>query len=379
MSLAMFSVSEALTLGVELELQLLSKQDYDLTPQAPNVLRHFGRRKMGWDIKPELTSSMIEVSTSIHRGFDSLFSELTEICEHLSTCGRFLNIAICGGGAHPFQQWSDQQIFDKPRFREISTRYGYLAKQFTVFGPHVHLGCSDKNEALIVLHQLSRYVPQFIALSASSPFVQGCDTGFDSARLNSVFAFPLSGRAPLVTTWDEFICFYEKMNAKRIVESMKDFYWDLRPKPEYGTIELRVCDTPLSMKTAAALAIYLQVLGRYLLLEKPFIPSEDLYTVYAFNRFQASRFGKEGVIVDPQTGEHRNIAEDILDTLRRIEAHAIDLRAEKACRIIQAIAIKGNGAEWQRALVQNGTSLPELVRRQANLWTEGGIEKLPEN
>jgi carboxylate-amine ligase len=371
MSLSPFSGSEALTLGVELELQLLSREDYDLTPQAHDVLRRFRGKKAGWEIKPELTSSMIEVSTSIHRGFDSLLAELNEICESLSKCARFLNIAVCGGGTHPFQRWSDQQIFDRPRFHQISTRYGYLAKQFTVFGQHVHLGCSDGNEALGLLHRLSRYIPQFIALSACSPFVQGQDTGFDSARLNSVFAFPLSGRAPLVTTWDDFSRFFEKMSSRRIVESMKDFYWDLRPKPEYGTIELRVCDTPLRMKTAAALAIYMQILGRYLIVEKPFAPDEDLYTAYTFNRFQACRFGKEGLIVDPQTGEQRTIAEDILDTLRRIEGHAIDLRAEDPCRIVRAIVLKGNEADWQRTLVKSGISLTELVRRQAVLWETG--------
>lgn len=275
-----------------------------------------------------------------------------------------------GGGTHPFQWWSDRQIFDKPRFHEISTRYGYLAKQFTVFGQYVHLGCSDGNEALTLLHRLSRYIPQFIALSACSPFVQGQDTGFDSARLNSVFAFPLSGRAPLVTTWDDFISFFDKMNSRRIVESMKDFYWDLRPKPEYGTIELRVCDTPLQMNTAAALAIYLQVPGKYLIVEKPFAPDEDLYTAYTFNRFQACRFGKEGLIADPQSGEQKSIAEDILDTLKKVEGHAIDLGSEDACRIVRDIVFKGNEAEWQRTLVKNGASLTELVRRQAALWAQ---------
>ncbi len=370
MPLPHFLPSDALSIGVELELQLLSREDFDLTPQAEDVLRRFRRKKVHWDIKPELTSSMIEVSSSVHGRFDSLLSELTEIADALSACARFLNIAVSGGGTHPFQQWSDQRIFDKPRFHHLSALYGYLAKQFTIFGQHVHLGCTGGDDALVLLHRLSRYIPQFIALSASSPFVQGHDTGFHSARLNSVFAFPLSGCAPLVTTWEDFGTFFDKMTATGVVRSMKDFYWDMRPKPEYGTIELRVCDTPLRPKTAAALAAYLQTLARYLVVEKPFMPDGDLYTVYTFNRFQACRFGKEGVIVDPQTREHRSIAEDILETLRRIENHAIDLHAEAACRIVQAIAIKGNDAEWARTTVRNGASLPELVQRQAALWNE---------
>src|SRR5512134_4065470 len=141
-------------------------------------------------------------------------------------------------------------MFDRPRFKQISELYGYLAKQFTIFGQHVHIGCAEGDGALYLLHALSRYIPHFIALAASSPYFQGVDTAFDSSRLNAVFAFPLSGRAPFVQTWDEFNAFFGKMRAAGIVESMKDFYWDIRPKPEFGTIEVRVCDTPLTITRA---------------------------------------------------------------------------------------------------------------------------------
>ena len=123
-----------------------------------------------------------------------------------------------------------------------------------MFGQHVHIGVPNGDEALWLLHALSRYVPHFIALSASSPFVQGVDTGFHSARLNSVFAFPLSGRAPFVLSWDGFGEFFKKMTSTGVVQSMKDFYWDIRPKPEYGTIELRVCPSRLWSSIASARA-----------------------------------------------------------------------------------------------------------------------------
>lgn len=112
-----------------------------------------------------------------------------------------------------------------------------------MFGQHVHVGCGSGDDALFLLHSLNRYVPHFIALSASSPYFQGRDTLFNSARLNSVFAFPLSGRAPFLLRWADFERdYFARMEDTGIVKSMKDFYWDIRPKPEYGTIELRVCD-----------------------------------------------------------------------------------------------------------------------------------------
>ena len=115
-----------------------------------------------------------------------------------------LDIEVAGGGAHPFQRWYDRQIYDRPRFRHVAGLYGYLAKQFTVFGQHVHIGCENGTQAMRLLHRLSTYIPQFIALAASSPYFQGVDTSFDCSRLNSIYAFPLSGRAPFLTDWPAF-------------------------------------------------------------------------------------------------------------------------------------------------------------------------------
>lgn len=368
MSLGEFTTSEPLTLGVELELQLVSTHDFDLSPQAENLLRALKNHTGAWDVKPEITSSMIEIGTSIQREHGPLLAELRDLREQLTRAGRKLNIAIAGGGTHAFQHWSEQRIFPTERFRYISELYGYLAKQFTVFGQHVHIGCEDGDRALWLLHALSRYVPHFIALSASSPFVQGVDTGFDSARLNSVFAFPLSGRAPFVRSWDEFGVFFDKMTATGVVQSMKDFYWDIRPKPEYGTIELRVCDTPLTVDKAAALACYLQCLCRWLREEKPFEPAEDDYLVYTFNRFQACRFGLAGEIVDPKTKTRSKIRDDILRTLARIDEHALDLRALDASNLLRDSLFDGNDATWLRARREPGLPLTAVVEQAAMRW-----------
>ena len=209
MSLGKFAPSRALTVGVELELQLVNTHDYDLVGAAEDLLRLLARRELPGEVKPEMTDSMIEVSTGVCDCHGRVLAELEAIRDGLAEAARRLNIGICGGGTHPFQDWNERRIFDAPRFRYLHELYGYLAKQFTVFGQHVHVGCPGPDVALYLLHGLSRYVPQLIALSASSPFVQGGDTGFQSARLNSVFAFPLSGRAPFVESWCDFEAYFE--------------------------------------------------------------------------------------------------------------------------------------------------------------------------
>ena len=362
MALEKFKNSQALSMGVELELQLVSLTDFDLVAASPDMLELLSRNAFPGVVTPEVTESMLEIATSVHTQYESLLNELCQMRDILIRAADRLNIGIGGGGTHPFQIWSDRRIFKKPRFQEVSVLYGYLTKQFTIFGQHVHIGCTSGDEALFLLHALNRYVPHFIALSASSPFVQGHDTLFNSARLNSVFAFPLSGRAPFFLKWEDFEKHYfEKMEHTGVVKSMKDFYWDIRPKPEYGTIELRVCDTPLTVERAAALACYLQALCKYLLERNETAPAEDDYLVYNYNRFQACRFGLDGTIVHPKSYEQMPLREDILTTLRKIQVHADALGASDALEHIYQATNAGSDASSLRDEFSHRGSVEGMV------------------
>jgi carboxylate-amine ligase len=361
-----FQHSAALSLGVELELQLVNTNDYDLAPYSDEMLRLMSKIPLPGAVVPEMTSSMIEISTGVCHSSSEVLGQLTLIRDALVRCADKLNIVCVGGGTHPFQEWHAQRIYDKPRFRQLSELYGYLSKQFTIFGQHVHVGCPDADSALLMLHRMSRYIPHFIALSASSPYVQGHDTQFDSARLNSVFAFPMSGRAPFTLSWDEFGAFFAKTTRTGVVKSMKDFYWDIRPKPEYGTIEIRVFDTPLTVERAAALSGFVQSLAAWFLHEQPFVPQEDDYMVYTYNRFQACRFGLEAVYVEPSTGEHMPLREHIVATLKRIEPHARDVGAAAAIDMLRMSAeLAVNDARWLREVQGRERLLAEVVRQGA--------------
>ncbi len=362
MPLGPFAKSDALTLGVELELQLVSLSDFDLAEASPDMLDLLKRKPFPGVVTPEITESMIEIATSVHTRHDALLAQLIEIRDTLVHAGDTLNVGVCGGGTHPFQRWSERKIFSKPRFKQVSALYGYLAKQFTVFGQHVHVGCESGDDAMFLLHSLNRYVPHFIALSASSPFFQGSDTLFNSARLNSVFAFPLSGRAPFLLKWADFERdYFERMEHTGIVKSMKDFYWDIRPKPEYGTIELRVCDTPLSVERAAGLACYLQALCSYLLQSDEPGPAEDDYLVYNYNRFQACRFGLDGTMVHPKTHETLSIREDVLTSLRKMEPYAEKLGGLAAMEHLYRAAHTGSDAHYLRQQYRERGSAAGMV------------------
>ena len=140
MTLEAFATSEPLTLGVELELQLVNTHDYDLAPYASDMLRLMLKHDLPGTVVPEMTRSMIEVSTDICRNAADVQAQLAPIRDALVASADKLNIAVAGGGTHPFQQWHERRIYEKPRFHELSQLYGYLTKQFTIFGQHVHIG-----------------------------------------------------------------------------------------------------------------------------------------------------------------------------------------------------------------------------------------------
>ncbi|POZ60360.1 YbdK family carboxylate-amine ligase [Chromobacterium alticapitis] len=364
-----FTQSQPLTLGVELELMILNRRDYNLTRGSDDLLLQVDRKPHGFDIKPEITQGMIEIGTAVHSDVNAMLDEILAIRALLVASAHKLNLGLAGGGAHPFQHWDDQRIYPKERYQLVSELYGYLAKQFTVYGQHIHIGCPDGDAAVRLTHYLARYIPHFIALSASSPFYQGVDTAFQTSRLTSVNAFPLSGCMPVVTDWAAFNGYFERMESLGIVASMKDFYWDIRPKPEYGTVEIRICDTPLSIETPVLLAAYAQMLARRCFEDGWNDISPEPYLTYSYNRFQACRFGFDGALVDARGNRQQGLQEDLLDTLRALEPHAEALGSQRQLAALRQKALKCHSdSRWLRQVYEQSGSLSEVVRRQSEHW-----------
>ncbi len=363
-----FKQSTPLTIGIELELQLVDLHHFNLVMEAEDFLRRLAEVIQTGSIKPEITQSMIELNSSAHSSYTPLLNEVTMLRNLLVEEADKMHIGICGGGTHPFQKWKEQRIFQTERFASFSEQYGYLAKQFTVFGQHIHVGCENADDALYLCHALARYLPQFIALSAASPFHQDVDTSFDCSRLAVISAFPLSGTPPWILSWSKFEDYFKKMSNLGIVKCMKDFYWDIRPKPEFGTVELRICDTPLTVKKAVELAAYAQALVCWLLHERPTL-SRDIYSTYLVNRFRAARYGLEAILIDPINQSTISIADDIMYTCDYLKPHAAHLGSEEALNKIYRAALEHkNDATWLRQCHVNVKSLNDVVRSQTEIW-----------
>jgi len=364
-----FRRSDQLSVGTELELQLVRARDFDLARDAADLIERLEKRTLSGAVKPEITEGMIELNSSVQAHYPALLEELRAMRDVVVEDAGILNLYVSGGGSHPFHDWTERRITPSERFSALFERYGYLAKQFTVFGQHAHIGCADGDEAVFLVHMLTRYVPHFIALSASSPYYQGEDTSFQSSRLTAVSAFPLAGHMPFVADWAAFLEYYEKMRSFGIVGSMKDFYWDIRPKPEYGTIEIRVFDTPLTVERAAQLAAYAQTLAAYHLAERPREAARAVYLVNSHNRFEACRYGFQGEMIEPYAARKKRIGEDILETIALVMPHAERFGAGAALAALSDVVRHGRSdADWLRAHRGKTGALADVVRESAARW-----------
>jgi carboxylate-amine ligase len=227
---------------------------------------------------------------------------------------------------------------------------------------------------MYLIHAFSRYIPHFIAINASSPFYEREETQFDSARLHIVDSFPFSGAVPYLTTWDEFVVYYNQLESRGIIKKIGNLYWDIRPQPQYGTVEIRIFDTPLTVMQASATAAYVQTLALYLLEERPFKLNKDMYLSYHYNRFQAARFGFNGLINHQPEAAPLPIQEDILNTLEHLKPYARFLNTETYLNSITEMVIQqNNGANEIRQAYKNLKTMEELVMYQSTRWMEQTI------
>jgi uncharacterized enzyme len=369
MPLPDFHHSEPYTLGIELELQVVNPPGYDLSQDSSALIALINDGVKAGEVKHDITESMLEIATGVCHDIHQASAQFSSIRQTVLEAATRQHVRICGGGTHPFQKWQRQEVCDNERYLQTLERFGYLIQQATVFGQHVHVGCRNGDDALYLLHGLSRFVPHFIALNAASPYLQGADSKFASSRLNVFSAFPDMGPMPWVENWQGFEGLFRRLSYTSLVDSIKDLHWDIRPSPHFGTVEVRVMDTPLTIAHAVNIAGLIQATACWLLETRPFKPQESDYLLYKFNRFQACRYGLQGVLTDAERGTQCLIAQDCLRLLDTAAPWAETLQASSAIDALRRLVEQGSSeADRMREFIANGGSLIALVEKHSEIW-----------
>ena len=290
-----FQPSEANTLGVELELQIIDPHTGDLAPGSVRILKLCEQEGLS-GVTAELMQSMIEVKTGICQNVAEAQEQLWPVLRRLRNLATSLGYQLALGGTHPFNRGISGTVHPDERYERIQDRLAWLTYQRVVFGLHVHVGVPSGDMAMGIINMLIRYLPHLLAVSASSPFWHAQDTGLASCRSALYRMLPHAGVPRYFRTWKEFRTFYKVMRDTKAIRSAKDIYWDIRPCPSLGTVEFRVCDMPLTLSTTlgiTALIHCLVISAQRLLEERPHLRRGDIrrHWVAVENKWLATRYG----------------------------------------------------------------------------------------
>jgi YbdK family carboxylate-amine ligase len=346
-----FESSQRSSLGIEWELQLVSRESRELTSGASEILTALSPDGEHPKAKHELLESTIEIITGVCSTVAEATADLAATVAELRPLVEAQGLAMMCSGTHPTTDWATQTISPNPRYAKLVEDMQWLARQLQIFGVHVHVGVRSPEKAISIVNALTSYIPHFLALSASSPYWIGHDTGLASSRSKVFESLPTAGLPYQLSGWGEFESYMETLISTGTIGSIKEVWWDIRPHPTFGTVELRICDglpTLYEVGMVAALAQCLvDVLDREI--DKGYTLPTPKGWVVRENKWRAARYGMEAEIIreDETTVPIRTslleLAHDLKPTAERLGC------AEELARI-EAIVANGSSYQRQRAV-----------------------------
>jgi glutamate---cysteine ligase / carboxylate-amine ligase len=299
----------ALTVGVEEELWILDGETLELTPGVQQLLRGVEGRTLPGVLKTELHASVVEITNEVTDSPDDAVDRIAELRRAAAESARASGLLVAAAGSHPTSKPEQQEISPEERYRGFVEYAGPSAKRQGVSGLHVHVGMPSAEDCYRVLETILPWLPLVLALSANSPYLAGEETGMLSVRAEVLALLPRAGAPPALRTYAEWELFVEHMVATGLAGNHTTFWWDVRPNPQFGTLEIRAPDQPTSLDRTRAFVRQLHSLCAWALdaEPRPFEPSER--GVYAQNRWAAARFGPHGKLIHPDRAEALSVPE----------------------------------------------------------------------
>jgi carboxylate-amine ligase len=360
-----FGSSVAYTLGVEEEYMLLDPHTWDLVQHIDSVLAAVAEGEFQARIYPELMQSVIEITTPVCRTSAEVDDHLRRLRRYVAKVAAEEGCRFASAGTHPFSLFERQRITAKDRYRNLVDQLQYIARRELIFGMHMHVAVDDAEKAIQVSNGLILYLPDFLALSASSPFWRGEPTGLSSSRQMVFSAFPRSGVPPRFQSYDDFAEVVGQLERTGCIADYTNIWWDIRPHAKLGTVELRICDAVTRVEDVVALSAYYQSLVKMLCehVESGGKTPTFHRILTTENKWLAARHGLQAPVMDLVTGRRNRvpIAQLVRRTLRDLEAHARELGCERELEGIAEILARGNGAEAQLRVWNANRDIVEVV------------------
>ncbi len=358
------------TIGIEEELMILDAESLELVNAVESLLEGAHPER----VKPELMESVLEIATSPQPNAAEASAELRALRQQVAARVAERGLTIGAAGTHPFAMWEDQRIVGRDRYRDLVSNLRFVARQELLFGQHVHVGVDDREKAIHVANGMRVHLPVLLALSANSPFWRADLTGLASTRTPIFRAFPRVGIPPTYEDWADYEAAIGFMVDSRVIADYTYLWYDVRPHPKLGTVEVRVMDVQTRVEHTVGLAALIQAMVKEL--AEHFERGERLthypHQMVDENKWLAARHGLDGELVDLPSRERvatRELARRLLDRLR---PHAEELGSASELAGVEDLLARGNGAARQLVVHEANHDLREVVTEIVAATLDGG-------
>jgi carboxylate-amine ligase len=371
-----FTRSERSTVGIEWELALVDRNTGELVSAADEVLAALedADGQPHPHITGELLLNTVELVSSVHRRVGEAVADLDAQLREVRRVTDPRGIELIGSGSHPFGQWYDQPVANKARYHKLIERTQWWGRNMLIWGMHVHVGVEDRDKVIPILNSMLRFFPHLQALSASSPYWGGIDTGYASNRSLMFQQLPTAGLPYQVKDWAEFESYVEDMTATGTIDDYTEVRWDIRPSPHWGTIEVRFCDGASTHAELAAIAALIHCLVEHLstlLDEGQELPTLPPWYVRE-NKWRSARYGLDAVVITDRHGSQKPVIDDIRHLTDVLAPIASRLGCAEELASILTIIENGGSAKRQLArAAENDGDLSAVVRTLIGELREG--------
>jgi YbdK family carboxylate-amine ligase len=361
-----FTPSTRSSLGVEWELELVDLDTRELTSGASEILAEItpdGAEEHP-KAKHELLESTIEVITGVCTTVAEAQADLAETVDTVRAAAARRNLGLMCSGTHPITDWATQTVSPSTRYAALVENMQWLARRLQIFGVHVHVGVRSPEKAIPIVNALTQYVPHFLALSASSPYWIGTDTGLASARSKVFEGLPTAGLPYQLSGWDQFESYIDTLISTHTIQTIREVWWDIRPHPTFGTVELRICDGLPTLEEIGVIAAMSQCLVERLdrELDRGYTLPMPKGWVVRENKWRAARYGLDAEIIADEKGTVVPVRTALIDLAQDLAPTAQRLGCEKELAGIERLLALGASYQRQRAVAAaHGGDLTAVV------------------
>ncbi len=362
------------TLGIEEEFQIVDPQTRELRSHVTEILDE-GKMILGEQIKPEMIQAQIEVGTGICQNIQEARADITRLRSIISYLAQKKGLAIVAASTHPISQWKEQQIYDDPHYELLIEELQMVARSLLIFGLHVHVGVADRERQIHIMNAARYFLPHILALSTSSPFWMGINTGLKSYRSEVFKKFPRTDIPDHFDSYQSFQRYVELLLKTNSIGNPKKIWWDIRPHPNFPTLEFRICDIPTRVDDTIAIAALFQAIVAKLskLIEKNLGFRLYRRMLIQENKWRAVRYGLEGKLIDFGKQTEVPVRDLILELLEFVDDVLDDLGSRKEIEHIHTILERGTSADEQLQVYRETNDLKAVVDR----LIERTIENVP--